>query len=268
VIAWSKPRSLNLLLDIARRIAVRVGLAEADYEAAYQAAIAISSPGEFPPHNVDVGEDMLDLVTAAVLSGHTEEAAAHVAEAHRLRIGDYSPRVAALMLAVSAMTARDTDADALYRSALNHPDIAEFPFDHARIALAQGMWQRRSRRPAESMTTLELAAQAFELLGARPWAERARAELRAAAAPVNQSPSEPTTITAQERRVAVLAAQGQTTKQIAERLSLSPRTIEAHLSRVFRKLGITRRGALSTALLHRDSELRPRGDDFVEIKGA
>jgi DNA-binding CsgD family transcriptional regulator len=118
------------------------------------------------------------------------------------------------------------------------------------------------------MTTLELAAQAFELLGARPWAELALAELRAAAAPVNQSPSEPTTITAQERRVAVLAAQGQTTKQIAERLSLSPRTIEAHLSRVFRKLGITRRGALSTALLHRDSELRPRGDDFVEIKGA
>jgi DNA-binding CsgD family transcriptional regulator len=256
VTAWSQPRGLNLLLDIARRISVRVALAEADYEAAYRAAIAISPPGQFPPHNVEVGEDMLDLVTAATLAGHTGEASTHVAEAVRLRIGDYSPRVAALNLAVQAMIAPDSEPDELYRSALTHPGIAEFPFDHARIALAQGMWLRRSRRPTEAGTVLELAAETFDRLGARPWAERARAEFRAAAAATNQSPGEYSVLSAQELRTAELAANGQTTKQIAEQLSLSPRTVDAHLSRAFRKLGITRRAALSQALLQHDSELR------------
>jgi len=157
---------------------------------------------------------------------------------------------------VQAMIAPDSEPDELYRSALTHPGIAEFPFDHARIALAQGMWLRRSRRPTEAGTVLELAAETFDRLGARPWAERARAEFRAAAAATNQSPGEFSVLSAQELRTAELAANGQTTKQIAEQLSLSPRTVDAHLSRAFRKLGITRRAALSQALLHHDSELR------------
>jgi DNA-binding CsgD family transcriptional regulator len=264
VAAWSRPRGLNLLLDATRRIAVRVALAEADYEAAYQAAVTISTPGQFPPHNVEVGEDMLDLVTAATLSGHAEEASAHVAAAFRLRIGDCSPRVAAVTLAASAMTAPDSEADELYRSALTHPGIAEFPFDRARIALAQGMWLRRSRRPTEAGTVLELAAEIFDRLGARPWAERARAEFRAAAAGANQSSGESSALSAQELRTAELAANGQTTKQIAEQLSVSPRTVDAHLSRAFRKLGITRRAALSHALLQHDSELGAVGEGFVE----
>jgi DNA-binding CsgD family transcriptional regulator len=264
VAAWSKPRGLNLLRDATRRIAVRVALAEADYDAAYQAAITISTPGQFPPHNVQVGEDMLDFVTAATLSGHAEEASAHVAAAVRLRIGDFSPRVAAVILAAAAMTATNAEADELYRSALTHPGIAEFPFDHARIALAQGMWLRRSRRPTEAGTALELAAETFERLGARPWAERARAEFRAAAAAANQSSDESSALSGQERRIAEMAANGQSTKQIAEQLSLSTRTIDAHLSRVFRKLKVTRRAALNKALPQHDSEFGRGGEGFVE----
>ena len=264
VTAWSKPRGLNLLLDFARRIAVRVALAEADYEAAYQAAIAISAPGQFPPHNVEAGEDMLDLVTAAIFAGHRREAATHVAEAQRLRIGDFSPRVSALTLAVTAMTAPDAEADELYRSALTHPGIEEFPFDHARIALAHGMWLRRSRRPTEAASTLTLAAEVFDRLGAHPWARRTRAEFSAAAAAANQSLGESSALSAQERRIAELAASGQTTKQIANQLSLSPRTVEAHLARVFRKLKVTRRAALNQALLQQDSEPGTAGEEFVE----
>jgi DNA-binding CsgD family transcriptional regulator len=126
------------------------------------------------------------------------------------------------------------------------------------------MWLRRSRRPTEAGTVLELAAEIFDRLGARPWAERARAEFRAAAAGANQSSGESSALSAQELRTAELAANGQTTKQIAEQLSVSPRTVDAHLSRAFRKLGITRRAALSHALLQHDSELGAVGEGFVE----
>jgi DNA-binding CsgD family transcriptional regulator len=265
VAAWSRPRGLNLLLDATRRIAVRVALAEADYDGAYQAAIAISSPGQFPPSNVEVGEDMLDLVTAATLSGHAEEASTHAAAAVRLRIGDYSPRVAAITQAVSAMTASDSEAGEFYRSALTHPGIVEFPFEHARIALAQGMWLRRSRRPTEARAVLESAAETFDRLGAQPWAERTRAELRAAAAATNQSSGESSALSAQERRIAELAASGQTTKQIAGKLSISPRTVDAHLARAFRKLGITRRAALTEALRQHDSQVDGAGEEPVGI---
>ena len=255
VAAWSQPRGLQRLLAAADRIAVRAGLAEADYEAAYQAAIRISPPGHWPRHNIhEVADDMLDSVEAALHSGHPDEARALEAEAMRMNLAAVSPRVAALTLAISAMAAADGDADALYQAALCHPGIVEFPFEHSRILMAQGMWLRRMRRYTEARATLGQAAEGFERLGARPWAQRARGELRAAGASVKQSLGESATLSAQERRIAELAAAGQTTKEIAAQLSLSPRTVDGHLYRLFPKLGITSRAGLGKALRRYDSE--------------
>jgi DNA-binding CsgD family transcriptional regulator len=250
---WSRPRGLQMYLLVTQRIAARIALAEADYEAAYQAAIKVSPPVIFPPNNVQVGDDTLDLIEAAVHTGRLEEARAHAAEAVRLNLSEISPRVAALTLAISAMTASDTEADDLYESALTHPGIGEFPFDHARIALARGMWLRRMRRHTEARTALEFAAETFDRLGARPWADRARGELRAAGASAKRSLGDAETLSAQERRIADLAAAGHNTKQIAAQLSLSARTIDNHLYRVFPKLGITSRAGLSEALRRLDS---------------
>jgi len=179
VTAWSQPRGMNMMLRTAQRIAVRVAFAEGDYEAAYQAAIRISPPGEFPRKNIQVGDHQLDLVEAAVNTGRLEEARAHVTEAVRLNLAEVSPRVAALILAITAMTAPESKAADLYQAALSHPGIVEFPFDYTRIVLAHGMWLRRMRRYTEARAALESAAEGFDRLGARPWAERARAELRA-----------------------------------------------------------------------------------------
>ncbi|MGV1005181.1 MAG: ATP-binding protein [Candidatus Nanopelagicales bacterium] len=245
---WSRPRGLQMYLLVAQRIAVRIALAEADYEAAYQAAITVSPPGMFPLNNVQVGDDMLDLIEAAVQSGRLGEARAHVAEALQLNLPEVSPRVAALTLAISAMTAPDSEAGDLYESALTHPGIGDFPFDHARIALAQGMWLRRMRRHTEARAALEFAAEIFDRLGARPWADRTRGELRAAGASTKRSLGDAETLSAQERRIADLAATGHTTKQIAAQLSLSARTVDNHLYRVFPKLGITNRAGLTEAL--------------------
>jgi DNA-binding CsgD family transcriptional regulator len=237
-----------MVVRTAHQIAVRAALAEADYEAAYQAAIKISPPGQFPRKNIQVGDGMLDLVDALVRTGRLDDARAHVAEAVRLNLAEVSPRVAALILAVSAMTAPDSEAGDLYESALSHPGIAEFPFEHARILLAQGMWLRRSRRHTDARAPLTLAVEIFQRLGARPWAERAQAELRTAAVSTHQAAGEASPLSAQERRIAELAANGETSKEIAAKLSLSPRTVDVHLRRTFRKLGITRRGGLSKAL--------------------
>ena len=243
-----------MLLRTAQRIAVRLAFAEGDYEAAYQAVIRISPPGQFPRKNIQVGDRMLDMVEALTHTGRLEDARAHVAEAVRLNLAEVSPRVAALTLAMRAMTAPDTEAEDLYQSALSHAGIVEFPFDHTRIALAQGMWLRRMRRYTEARAVLESAAEAFDRLGARPWAERTRAELRASGASVKQSLGETVPLSAQEYRIAQLAAAGHTSKEIAENVNLSPRTVDSHLAKAFRKLGITRRAGLGDALRHYDSE--------------
>ena len=265
VTAWSQPRGMNMMLRTAQRIAVRIAFAEGDYEAAYQAVIRISPPGEFPRKYIQVGDQMLDMIEALIHTGRLEDARAHVAETVRLNLAEVSPRVEALILAMTAMTTPDTEAEALYRSALDHPGLVEFPFEHARIALAQGMSLRRMRRYNEARVVLGSAAEGFDRIGSRPWAERARAELRASGATVKQSRGETIPLSAQERRIADLAASGKTNKEIAVQLNLSPRTVEAHLSRAFRKLGITRRAALSQALLEQDSELCAVGEEFVEI---
>ena len=252
VTEWSKPRGLGMYLDFARRITVLIALAEADFDAAYQAAVSMCPPDLFPPFTNQVGDGMLDLVEAAVQSGHIQEARAHVAVVARLRIAEVSPRVEALTLAISAMIAPDTQAGELYEAALSHPGLAGFPFEHARITLSHGMWLRRQRRHTQARNTLTLAAKAFDHLGAKPWTDRANAELRAAGAPGNRTVYPNTPLSAQEQRIAELAAGGVTTKKIAAQLTLSPRTVDTHLRKIFIKLGINSRAALSEALRQRD----------------
>ncbi|MGW6912038.1 response regulator transcription factor [Streptomyces sp. NPDC054940] len=95
---------------------------------------------------------------------------------------------------------------------------------------------------------LDAAAEVFVRLGARPWADRASAELRATRRSPTGSTRHCVTLTAQELEIAHLAASGLTNKQIGERLHLSPRTVGSHLYQLFPKLGIASRAALRDAL--------------------
>jgi DNA-binding CsgD family transcriptional regulator len=176
-----------------------------------------------------------------------------VAVATRLRIAEVSPRAEALAIAVSAMTAPDPEAGELYESALIHPGLADYPFEHARIALAQGMWLRRARRHTQARDTLRRAAKAFDHLGAKPWADRAEAEFRASAATGGRATERNAPLSPQEQRVAELAATGATSKQIAAQLTISTRTVDTHLRNLFPKLGVTTRAALGEALRQLDS---------------
>ncbi|MDX1889445.1 ATP-binding protein [Mycolicibacterium sp. 050158] len=248
VSAWAAPRGLGLLLGYVTRIDVRVALAGADYESAFAAVSRIGPAGEFAPYDHQAPDAVLDFVEAAVHTGRIDEARRHVAAAVRAELGENSPRLAALITATRAMTAPDDDAGELYAAALAQPILAGFPLEQARIRLAYGMWLRRRRQPTDARDSLQLAVAAFESLGAARWADRARTELRAAGAGVRRAGPDAVVLSAQERRIAELAAQGHSNKQIAAQLYLSPRTVGAHLYRIFPKLGVTSRAGLSQAL--------------------
>ncbi len=110
----------------------------------------------------------------------------------------------------------------------------------------------RARRRADARERLREAAEAFDALGATPWTELARAELRAAGGRRRQAADDDGELTAQEERVARAAGRGATTREIAAELFLSPKTVEFHLGRAYRKLGVHSRAELANALSTRE----------------
>jgi DNA-binding CsgD family transcriptional regulator len=128
-------------------------------------------------------------------------------------------------------------------------DLSGWPFLRARAQLVHGAWLRRHRRRAESRTVLRAARDTFDALGAAPWGERARQELRASGeVSTRPAPDALDRLTPQELQIAQLAADGLTNREIGQRLYVSHRTVSTHLHRIFPKLGITARAALREAL--------------------
>ncbi|MEU7361718.1 helix-turn-helix transcriptional regulator [Streptomyces olivaceoviridis] len=247
--AWARPRGVGFLTQITDAIGTTAALSEGDYEAAYLHAIGITPPGTFTPYAHQAPRTLLDLVEAALHTGRSEQARRHALAAQQAHLPDISPRLALITHGALAMTATDpAEADAHYHHAETHPRAATFPFELARIRLANGIRLRHTQGRKAARLSLTLAAETFERLGAPTWAERARAELRATGAATVASSAHLATLTWQERRIADLAAGGLTNKEIGARMHLSPRTVSSHLYRVFPKLGITSRAALRDAL--------------------
>ena len=132
-----------------------------------------------------------------------------------------------------------------FAEALELHDARPVPFERARTLLAFGSQLHRARRRVEARERLREALETFERLRAEPWAERTRAELRAAGAIKREAVGDPDELTAQEVRVALAVARGATNREVAAELFLSPKTIEFHLGRVYRKLGIHSRTELA-----------------------
>jgi DNA-binding NarL/FixJ family response regulator len=123
------------------------------------------------------------------------------------------------------------------------------PFLRGRTLLAYGEWLRRERRIVDARMQLRMARDIFDVLGALPWSERARRELRAAGeASHPRAQRVLDTLTPQELQIAELAASGLSNKDIGARLYLSHRTIGYHLYQVYPKLGVTSRSGLRRVL--------------------
>ena len=123
-------------------------------------------------------------------------------------------------------------------------------FETARTRLLHGQRLRRSRRRADAREPLRDALEAFERLGAVPWADRAAEELDATGATVvRRGASALDALSPRERQIVALVTEGLTTRETALRLFLSPKTVEYHLRNVYARLGITSRAGL-VALVH------------------
>ena len=144
-----------------------------------------------------------------------------------------------------ALVASGADATAHFEDAVRQAEVTR-PFDHARIQLLYGEHLRRERRRVDARTHLRAAIEAFERFDAVVWAERARTELRASGETARKrDPSTVSQLTPQELQVARFVADGLSNKEVATHLFLSPRTVDAHLRKVFTKLGITSRTQLA-----------------------
>jgi DNA-binding CsgD family transcriptional regulator len=124
------------------------------------------------------------------------------------------------------------------------------PFQEARTRLHYGEVLRRNRHRADARAELGTALSVFESLGAEPWAARARGELQVTGITVRprSDPSHQWRLTPQELRVALVVADGASNAEAAAQLFLSAKTVEYHLSSVYRKLGIRSRAQLVRTL--------------------
>ena len=122
----------------------------------------------------------------------------------------------------------------------------EMPFELARCLLVQGQVRRRRREKRLARESLTRSLELFERIGAPLWAERARGEIERLG--LRAAPGE---LTQTERKVAELAGSGMTNKEIAASLFVSPRTVQANLVKVYKKLGIRTRAELGGRMVER-----------------
>jgi DNA-binding CsgD family transcriptional regulator len=143
---------------------------------------------------------------------------------------------------IAAAEGRVDEAVSLLEEAVQEHQQNGDPFARARALLALGVARRRQRQKTAARSALEDARSTFIHLGAATWAKRARAELGQIGGRTREGG-----LTGAERRVAALVAEGRTNREVATALFLAERTVEAHLSHVYAKLGVRSRAELVRA---------------------
>jgi DNA-binding CsgD family transcriptional regulator len=232
-------------------VASTLGLLELGHGRSEEAAVALEGLagflGERPAGDPAVMQWPPDLVEAHVRLGRREDAEAVLAPFERAARHSGSRWASAAAARCRGLLAPDDAFDEPFREALEHRAM---PFETARTQLVLGERLRRAGRRVEARGELRDALATFERLGAQPWAERARTELRASGERVRRgSPTAAEQLTPQELQVALEVARGSTNREAAAALFLSPKTIEFHLRNIYRKLGIRSRTELVRLVL-------------------
>jgi len=206
------------------------------------AAMQLAAVGYRDPEAVPLGPDAAE---ALITLGRLDEAEPIVAllENTGLRPGRWWARaVGARCRGLMLASQGDLDgAAAAYTTAIDaHQQTPQLRYDLARTLLVLGQSQRRRLERRDARTSLQEAARLFDEVGAAQWAINARAELDRIGLRQGRSDQ----LTPSEERVALLAASGLTNREVAIRLFVSAKTVEAHLGRAYRKLGVRTRAEL------------------------
>jgi DNA-binding CsgD family transcriptional regulator len=212
----------------------------------YESALAAVLPGEPFYAEGSAIWALTELIEAAVRCGQPERARRafdRVQETTRAAGTDWSLGIEARLRALLS----DGDAaDELYEEAIRRLARTRVRVQLARTHLLYGEWLRRERRRRDAREQLRTAHELFTDLGVEAFAERARLELEATGEHARKRTVDTLDkLTPQETQIARLAAQGETNREIAARLFISPHTVEYHLKKAFRKLGVKTRTQLA-----------------------
>jgi DNA-binding CsgD family transcriptional regulator len=230
---WNRVRALGVIgLD---------ALGQGDPQAAVQAlepAVATAVDGGIANPNflrLDA-----DLIEALVHVGRDAEARQHV-----VRLESQAEATGSDWARSVAGRCRALVSEATFDEALKEHRPEAGAFEEARTRLCYGERLRRDGERRAARAQLRTALESFEWLGAQRWAERARVELRASGAHLRRrDPTAAEVLTPQELQIMLLVAEGLTNRDVATRLFLSPKTVEFHLTRIYRKLGVSSRAEL------------------------
>ncbi|MGW1563156.1 AAA family ATPase [Streptomyces sp. NPDC002144] len=189
------------------------------------------------------------LVEACVRSGDRAGANAALARLEERAPLAATPWALGSLAVGRALTADGDDAGKFYQESVELLQQSPLALEQARARLLFGEWLRRRKRRSEARKQLRAAYESFDTFGAVPYAERARLELLATGATARRRSEETRfDLTPRERQVASMAASGLTNGEIATTLFVTASTVEFHLSKVFRKLGITSRKQIPGAI--------------------
>jgi DNA-binding CsgD family transcriptional regulator/tetratricopeptide (TPR) repeat protein len=237
----------GLVAARARRALGVAALADGSYLQAFTQLAGLFGEDGAPLHTYASYLGVADLATAAVRADRRMEGCDVVEQAVGRLDGRASPRLEQLIARARAILAGPDTAEPHFDKALADPAGDQWPFERAQLRLDHAEWLRRRRRINDAKAVLTQALGTFQRLGARSWAERAQAELRACGVAVARVPGQPDALedlTAQQRQIVRLASDGLTDREIGDRLFLSPRTVSSHLYRSYPKLGVASRHQL------------------------
>ncbi|CAM3587933.1 LuxR family transcriptional regulator [Occultella aeris] len=201
-----------------------------------------------------------EYIEAAVRSGHPDAAAAAAGRLRHHAAVSGTPWIRGVADRCDALLAPDSDAEALFVSAIGWLEQSTATGDLGRARLLYGEWLRRMKRRRDARQQLRAALSIFERAGAPSFSNRARSELAATGehAPRTEV-SGVASLTPREETIASMAAAGSTNQEISSTLFISTNTVDYHLRKVFRKLGVSSRRQLAERLAPADTE-----DDYED----
>ena len=246
-LATADPAECGLVAARARRALGVAALADGRYVQAFTQLRGLFSEDGAPLHNYASYLGVADLAAAAVRADRRLEGCDVIEHALSRLGGRASARLEQLIARARGILADPSSSEAHFDKALADPAGDQWPFERAQLRLDYAEWLRRRRRINDAKPVLTEALGTFRRLGARSWAQRTQAELRACGVAITGAPAEPDALgelTPQQRQIVRLASDGLTDREIGDRLFLSPRTVSSHLHRSYPKLGVASRHQL------------------------
>jgi DNA-binding CsgD family transcriptional regulator len=212
----------------------------------YDKALAAARQGCEHEDVMVYGWALVELIEASVRDGRPDEAATaldRLSERTRASATEWALGIEARCRALLS------DDEPLYQESIERLARSRAALELARSRLLYGEWLRRENRRTDARELLRAAHESFSQMGAEAFAERARRELLATGETARRFTSDTRdALTPQEVQVARLAREGHTNPEIGAQLFISPRTVEYHLHKVFRKLDVGSRKELRDAL--------------------